>query len=146
MIRIRKSVVATLITVAAVAVIGVSVAHGGPGTAFNPPVKVTPDLGFGYEPATVADGYGNIFVTAHKENWQLARPRDGRICLQWCTGAAGVVAGAWEYLDEDLLLAGAELIWRAGAHQDEKGHGLCHGTSGNGFALLKAFARTGDEL
>jgi lantibiotic modifying enzyme len=76
---------------------------------------------------------------------QLARPRDGRICLQWCTGAPGVVAGAWEYLDEDLLLAGAELIWRAGAHQDEKGHGLCHGTSGNGFALLKAFARTGDE-
>ena len=76
---------------------------------------------------------------------QLARPRDGRICLQWCTGAPGVVAGAWEYLDEDLLLAGAELIWRAGAHGDEKGHGLCHGTSGNGFALLKAFARTGDE-
>ncbi|HEV8460191.1 MAG TPA: LanC-like protein [Gaiellaceae bacterium] len=77
---------------------------------------------------------------------QLTRPRDGRIILQWCTGAPGVVAGAWDYLDEDLLLAGAELIWRAGAHQDEKGHGLCHGTAGNGFALLKAFARTGDEL
>jgi lantibiotic modifying enzyme len=76
---------------------------------------------------------------------QLARPRDGRICLQWCTGAPGVLAGAWEYLDEDLLLAGAELIWRAGAHGDEKGHGICHGTSGNGFALLKAFARTRDE-
>jgi len=76
---------------------------------------------------------------------QLARPRDGRICLQWCTGAPGVLAGAWEYLDEELLLAGAELIWQAGAHGDEKGHGLCHGTSGNGFALLKAFARTGDE-
>jgi hypothetical protein len=76
---------------------------------------------------------------------QLARPRDGLICLQWCTGAPGVLAGAWEYLDEELLLEGAELIWQAGAHGDEKGHGLCHGTSGNGFALLKAFARTGDE-
>jgi lantibiotic modifying enzyme len=75
----------------------------------------------------------------------LVRPRDGRICLQWCTGAPGVLAGAWEYLDEDLLLAGAELTWRAGAHGDEKGHGICHGTSGNGFALLKAFARRGDE-
>jgi hypothetical protein len=75
----------------------------------------------------------------------LVRPRDGRICLQWCTGAPGVLAGAWEYLDEDLLLAGAELVWQAGAHRDEKGHGLCHGTSGNGFALLKAFARTRDE-
>jgi len=65
--------------------------------------------------------------------------------LQWCTGAPGIVAGAWEYLDEELLLSGAELIWTAGAHGDEKGHGICHGTSGNGFALLKAFARTGDE-
>ena len=76
---------------------------------------------------------------------QLARPRDGRICLQWCTGAPGILAGSWDYLDEELFLAGAELVWRAGAHRDEKGHGLCHGTSGNGFALLKAFARTGDE-
>jgi hypothetical protein len=49
-------------------------------------------------------------------------------------------------MDEELLLAGAELIWQAGPHGDEKGHGLCHGTAGNGFALLKAFARTGDEL
>ena len=65
--------------------------------------------------------------------------------MQWCTGAPGVVAGAWDFLDTDLVLAGAELVWRAGAHRDEKGHGLCHGTSGNGFALLKAFARTGDE-
>jgi len=76
---------------------------------------------------------------------QLARPRDGRRCLQWCTGAPGVLAGSWDYLDENLLLAGAELVWRTGAHCDEKGHGLCHGTSGNGFGLLKAFARTGDE-
>lgn len=88
------------------------------------------------------DGLANWPGSPHP---QLRRPRDGRICLQWCTGAPGVIAGAWEYLDEDVVLAGAELIWRAGAHQDEKGHGLCHGTSGNGFALLKAFARTGDE-
>jgi lanthionine synthetase-like protein len=77
---------------------------------------------------------------------QLVRPLDGRICLQWCTGAPGILAGAWDYLDEELLLAGANLIWQAGAHRDEKGHGLCHGTSGNGFALLKTFARTQDEL
>jgi lanthionine synthetase-like protein len=66
--------------------------------------------------------------------------------LQWCTGAPGILAGAWDYLAEELVLAGAELVWQAGAHGDEKGHGLCHGTSGNGFALLKTFARTGDEL
>jgi Lanthionine synthetase C-like protein len=44
------------------------------------------------------------------------------------------------------LLAGAELIWRAGAHGTDKGAGLCHGTPGNGWALLKTVARTGDEL
>jgi lantibiotic modifying enzyme len=65
--------------------------------------------------------------------------------LQWCQGAPGIVVAAWDYLDEELLLAGAELVWRAGAHRDEKGHGICHGTAGNGWALLKAFARTGDE-
>src|SRR5947209_9065976 len=76
MIRIRTSVVATLIAFAATAVMGVSAAQGGAGTAFNAPVKVTPDLGFGYEPATVVDPYGNVFVTAHKENWQLALAPD----------------------------------------------------------------------
>jgi hypothetical protein len=67
------------------------------------------------------------------------------IRLQWCHGAPGMVATAAPYLDEELLLAGAELTWRAGAHREEKGAGLCHGTSGNGFALLKIFERTGDE-
>ena len=33
----------------------------------------------------------------------------------------------------------------AGAHGAEKGAGLCHGTAGNGYALLKTFERTGDE-
>ena len=28
----------------------------------------------------------------------------------------------------------------------EKGPSLCHGTAGTGFAFLKVFARTGDEL
>jgi lantibiotic modifying enzyme len=72
-------------------------------------------------------------------------PSDGQIRLQWCHGAPGIVATAAPYLDEELLLAGAELTLRAGAHGAEKGFGLCHGTAGNGFALLKAFARTGDE-
>ena len=67
------------------------------------------------------------------------------IRLQWCHGAPGMVATAAPYLDEELLLAGAELTWRAGAHREEKGAGLCHGTAGNGYALLKAFERTGDE-
>jgi hypothetical protein len=104
--------------------------------------------------ALAAHTAGVLARTAFREdglaNWPGSpRPQlvdaNGRIRLQWCTGAPGIVAGAWEYLDEELLLACAELIWKAGTHGDEKGHGICHGTSGNGFALLKAFARTGDE-
>ena len=34
---------------------------------------------------------------------------------------------------------------RPAPHGDEKGYGICHGTAGNGYALLKAFERTGDE-
>lgn len=66
--------------------------------------------------------------------------------LQWCAGAPGIVSAARDYLDEELLLAGAELVWQAGPPGPEKGHGICHGTSGNGFALLAAFERTRDEL
>ena len=95
-----------------------------------------------------------LAASAHRENgfatWP-PRPRpelpgpDGEVRLQWCAGAPGIVAAAWDYLDEDLLLAGAELIWHAGPHGDEKGSNICHGTAGNGYAFLKTFARTGDE-
>jgi Lanthionine synthetase C-like protein len=70
---------------------------------------------------------------------------DGEIRLQWCHGGAGVVASAAPYLDEELLLAGAELVWQAGPASMEKGPGICHGTAGNGYALLRTFGRTGDE-
>jgi Lanthionine synthetase C-like protein len=69
----------------------------------------------------------------------------GETRVQWCHGAPGIVSTAAEYLDEELLLGGAELTWRAGAHGLEKGAGICHGTAGNGYALLKTFARTCDE-
>jgi hypothetical protein len=71
--------------------------------------------------------------------------RDGEIRLQWCAGAPGVIISAGEYLDEELLNAGAQLVWKAGPHGDEKGASICHGTAGNGYALLKAFERMGDE-
>ena len=73
--------------------------------------------------------------------------RTGTIRLQWCHGAPGIVTSLAALprepeLDE-LLLAGGELTWAAGPLR--KGAGLCHGTAGNGFALLKLFTRTGDE-
>jgi hypothetical protein len=68
------------------------------------------------------------------------------IRVQWCHGAPGIVTSAAHYLDAELVLAGAELTWRAGPHGDERGSSICHGTAGNGYAFLKTFARTGDEL
>jgi lantibiotic modifying enzyme len=70
---------------------------------------------------------------------------DGEIRVQWCAGAPGMVIAAADYLDEELLLAGAELPWQTGPSNLDKGPGICHGTAGNGYAFLKTFARTGDE-
>lgn len=70
---------------------------------------------------------------------------DGDPRLQWCHGAPGIVISTADFLPEELLLAGAELTWHAGPHGPKKGSSICHGTAGNGYALLKAFERTGDE-
>jgi Lanthionine synthetase C-like protein len=64
--------------------------------------------------------------------------------VQWCHGAPGIVSTLGDLMPEDLLLAGAELTWRAGPLV--KGPGLCHGTAGNGYAFLRVFDVTGDEL
>jgi len=127
---------------------GLGTLHGAAGNTLAL-VRLDPDEQLAAETAAVLTRYA--VREGALANWPgsierpLVRPRDGRICLQWCTGAPGILTGSWEYLDEELLLAGAELIWQAGPHGEEKGHSLCHGTAGNGFALLKAFARTGDE-
>ena len=44
---------------------------------------------------------------------------------------------------DDLLIGGGELIWQSGPLR--KGPGLCHGTAGNGYTLLKLFRRTGQQ-
>jgi lantibiotic modifying enzyme len=90
------------------------------------------------------------FVEDRLANWpprerpELAGP-DGQIRVQWCAGSPGIVIAAAGYLDEELLIAGAELPWRTGPPSLEKGASICHGTAGNGYAFLKVFARTGDE-
>ena len=68
--------------------------------------------------------------------------------VQHCHGAPGMItcladlpSGADQVFDR-LLLKGGELIWRAGPLT--KGSNLCHGTAGNGYALLKLYRRTGD--
>jgi lantibiotic modifying enzyme len=92
----------------------------------------------------------NVVLEDGLANWP-PRPRpelpgpDGQIRVQWCAGSPGIVIGAADYLDDELLVAGAELPWQTGPSSLEKGPGICHGTAGNGYAFLKVFARTGDE-
>jgi len=79
----------------------------------------------------------------------LERRASRAITTQWCHGAPGIVASLAPIAPHDdefteLLLAGGELVWRAGPLV--KGPGLCHGTAGNGYAFLKLFERNGDEL
>lgn len=87
-------------------------------------------------------------------NWPAAVEEMGRGqarwkgLVQWCHGAPGMVvglAGVPQGLDprlDEVLTAGGELVYRAGPLR--KGPGLCHGTAGNGYALLKLHARTGN--
>jgi hypothetical protein len=74
--------------------------------------------------------------------------RRGAIRVQWCHGAPGIVTSLARIRDapalDDLLAAGARLTWTAGPLR--KGPGLCHGTAGNGYALLAMYARTGDRV
>ena len=77
-------------------------------------------------------------------NWRPVDDAEVLDRVQWCHGAPGIVATVGDLLPDDLLLGGAELTWRAGPLV--KGPGLCHGTGGNGYALLRTYAVTGDEL
>jgi hypothetical protein len=72
----------------------------------------------------------------------------GRIRVQWCHGAAGVLTAMWDAAPDDeawseLLLAAGQLVWEAGPLRDAPG--LCHGTAGSAYALLAMWRRTGDE-
>lgn len=83
-------------------------------------------------------------------NWPADLDRDEPLRrLQICHGAAGVIVGLGRVRAgddarlEELLVAGGEAVWRAGPIA--RGPGLCHGTAGNGYALLALWERTGDE-
>jgi lantibiotic modifying enzyme len=87
-------------------------------------------------------------------NWPpgVGPPRPGRtkMLVQWCHGAPGIVTGLADFprdkspdMDAMLVQAG-NMVWSAGPLA--KGHGLCHGTAGNGYAFLKLHRRTGDPI
>jgi Lanthionine synthetase C-like protein len=113
-----------------------------------------PIHGFVGNVAALGDSHGanevlarTALIEGDRANWPPSIGWDRVPRLQWCHGAPGIVATASAYLDEELLIAGASLVWDAGPPlAEEKGAGVCHGTAGNGYGLLKTFERTGDEL
>ena len=75
--------------------------------------------------------------------------RDKKL-MQWCHGAPGIVTGLAHFpvgvsaAMDTMLVGAATAVWQAGPLC--KGHGLCHGTAGNGYAFLKMHRRTGDAV
>ncbi|KAM4027678.1 lanC-like protein 2 [Anomaloglossus baeobatrachus] len=70
--------------------------------------------------------------------------------VHWCHGAPGVVhmlLQAHKLFKEDKYLKDAtdcgDVIWQRGLLR--KGYGICHGTSGNGYAFLALYRHTQDK-
>jgi len=117
------------------------------GAALLPPVLVEAYVERAWqtlEATAIRDGDCINWAPEHDPNG----PQPRKMLVQDCHGAPGIVcrlAGAPRTPAWDGLLLGAgELTWLAGPL--EKGVGLCHGTAGNGYALLKLWQRTGDTL
>ena len=76
---------------------------------------------------------------------------DDRALVHWCHGAPGVamtMAKAFESTRADRFREAAvragEHVWERGLLR--KGPGLCHGVSGNGYALLAVWRATRDPV
>jgi lantibiotic modifying enzyme len=93
-------------------------------------------------------------TTEGQANWVAVFEAADRIktpnLVQYCHGAPGMVTalskvprGIDDRFDQ-LLEKGGELTWHAGPLR--KGANLCHGTAGNGYAFLKLYQRTQNDL
>ncbi|HEX3430389.1 MAG TPA: LanC-like protein [Rhizomicrobium sp.] len=92
----------------------------------------------------------NIVRTDKGLNWRADAlgPMEARL-VQICHGAPGMIVACADSRVlgpqlQDLLCEAGECVWQTGALA--KGGNLCHGTAGNGYALLKLFDLTQDEL
>jgi hypothetical protein len=84
-----------LLVVAACAAAVLAPASAGAQATFDAPVKMTPTQGFGgYEPGLSIDRFGNIFVTAHKQNHGLVLSPDTQ-------SAPGARSMSWVWWSKD---------------------------------------------
>jgi lantibiotic modifying enzyme len=99
-----------------------------------------------------------IITTAKIEtdlaNWLPRLDESGagrdKLLVQLCHGAPSMVVGVaslWPWASEEfkkILINAGNLTWQAGLLK--KPWGLCHGTAGNGYAFLKLYKLTGDQI
>ena len=110
---------------------GSSAYHGTAERRLNPPhglvgnvLSLRDAIGDDRRPQLLEETSALLEQTAVVEdglaNWPLwlgapLELSDGEIRVQWCAGAPGMVDRELRtYLDEELLLAGARLVWQAG--------------------------------
>ena len=86
-----------------------------------------------------------VSATGRRPPGTLEHRRTGKIRLQWCHGAGNRLHhGAVPRRGAAARGRRADLGSRSAGSGE--GRGICHGTVGNGYALLATFERTGDEL
>jgi len=103
---------------------------------------------------TVSTLNSSVKQKGNLANWTLCtKPNIDKLLVQWCHGAAGIVTAmsrtpamdSHESKQLDRLLDEAgELVWQAGPLV--KGSNICHGTSGNGYAFLYLYRKTGKSV
>ncbi len=131
--------------------------HGFVGNVF--PILTSASV---FDEATITRWHERIVNTAIRTaerengmaNWRqsIGNAREGRdsMLVQQCHGAPGFIISLASLIGtghsgfDELMLEGGELVWAAGSL--DKYPGLCHGTPGNGYALLKLYKKTGDAL
>lgn len=125
---------------------GLGTAHGLVGNVLALLPLLDDDLRRVLERTTTAILTRTAVVEDELANWPSRVEGAGELHVQWCNGAPGILSSTASFLEEELLLASAELVWRAGPHGSEKGASICHGTAGSAYALLATFERTGDAF
>ncbi len=127
-------------------------AHGAAGNLFS--LLLGADWLPALERATLFDRAARFLLARSRVEGDVANVRpvatSNKWLVQWCHGAPGIITSFRPFprnasaAVEQRLLELGELTWRAGPVA--KGPSLCHGTAGNGYALLQLFERTGNEL
>ena len=98
--------------------------------------------------------HATALIEGKHANWPnnvgaTTRPTPPSLVVQHCIGAPGVINSLAQFPSDPrwpidaLLLRAGTLVWDAGP--PVKIPSLCHGAPGSGYALLKLYARTGDD-